>query len=208
MSATMNSQEWDRRYSGTELVWTAQPNRFLVAEMESLPPGRGLDLACGEGRNAVWLAEHGWRMTGVDFSAVALEKARRLAEARGVEVEWFVADLFAHRPEPQAYDLVAMFYLQVPAEQRAGVVRAGAAAVAPGGVLLLVAHDSANLEHGYGGPPNPALLYTAQDVVGDLAGAGLAIERSEQVERPVATEDGERVALDALVRARRPSGSA
>ena len=208
MSPTMSSQEWDRRYGGTELVWTAQPNRFLVAEVNALAPGRGLDLACGEGRNAVWLAEHGWQMTGVDFSAVALEKARRLAEARGVEADWVVADLFAYQPEPQAYDLVALFYLQVSAEQRAPVVRAAAGAVAPGGALLLVAHDTANLEHGHGGPPDPAVLYTAQDVVGDLDGSGLLIERAERVERPIATEDGERVALDALVRARRPPGGA
>ena len=205
MSATMSSQEWDRRYSGTELVWTAQPNRFLVAEAEALAPARGLDLACGEGRNAVWLAERGWRMTGVDFSAVALEKARRLAEARGVEAEWVVADLFAYQPEPNAYDLVVMFYLQVAAERRTPVVRAAAAAVAPGGVLLLVAHDSDNLERGYGGPPNPAVLYSAEDLVGDLDGSGLLVERAEQVKRPVAIEDGERVALDALLRARRPA---
>ena len=204
MSAMMSSQEWDRRYSGAEFVWTAQPNRFLVAEVEALAPGRGLDLACGEGRNAVWLAARGWRMTGVDFSAVALEKARRLAEVRGVQAEWVLADLFSYQPEPHAYDLVLMFYLQVPAEQRTSVVRAMATAVAPGGVLLLVAHDSANLEHGYGGPPNPAVLYTAQDLASDLDGSGLVIERAEQVKRPVDTEEGERVALDALLRARRP----
>jgi len=200
----MSSQEWDRRYSGTELVWTAQPNRFLVEEAQALAAGRGLDLACGEGRNAVWLAERGWRMTGVDFSAVALDKARRLAEARGVEVSWVVADLFSYQPEPHAYDLVALFYLQVQSEPRTRVVQAAATAVAPGGVLLLVAHDSANLEQGYGGPRDPAVLYTAQDLAADLAASGLVIERAEQVRRPVATEDGEHVALDALLRARRP----
>lgn len=201
----MDSEAWNRRYEGSELVWTAQPNRFLVAETEALVPGRGLDLACGEGRNAVWLAEHGWRMTGVDFSSVGLEKASKLASGRGVEADWVVADLFSYEPEAEAFDLVVVFYLQVPAAQRAPVMRAAARGVAPGGALLVVAHDSTNLEHGYGGPPSPAVLYTAQDVAGDIEDSGLVIERAECVERPVATDAGQRVALDALLRARRPS---
>ena len=203
MGATMSSAEWDRRYTGRELIWTAEPNRFLVAETEALVPGRGLDLACGEGRNAVWLAARGWRMTGVDFSAVAIGKAAQLAAARGVDADWVVGDLFAYEPEPEAFDLVAMFYLQVSADRRAPVVQAAARAVAPGGVLLVVAHDSANLEHGYGGPPSAAVLYSAGDLSADLAGSGLLIERAEQVQRPVAADGGERVALDALLRARR-----
>ena len=85
-----------------ELLWTAQPNRFLVAKSSDLSPGRALDVACGEGRNAVWLAEQGWQVTGVDFSEVALEKARRLAELRGVEAEWVQADLLDYRPAPRA----------------------------------------------------------------------------------------------------------
>lgn len=204
MSAGMSSEDWDRRYGERELIWTAEPNRFLVAEVESLEPGRGLDLACGEGRNAVWLADAGWRMTGVDFSPVALEKARDLAAARGVEAQWVVADLFDYRPDPEAFDLVLIFYLQVPEAQRRKVVRAAATAVAPGGTLLLVAHDSSNLEHGYGGPQSATVLYTAEDVVSDLDGSGLQIELAQRVQRPVATAEGERVALDALVRARRP----
>jgi len=101
---------------------------------------------------------------------------------------------------------VLVFYLQVPAAQRRGIVRTVAEAVAPGGLFLLVAHDSSNLDHGCGGPQNPAVLYTASDVVGDLKGSGLEIERAETVERPVDTPAGERLALDALVRARRARG--
>src|SRR6516225_2117651 len=104
-------------------------------------------------------------------------------------------------PERQAFELVLVFYLQVPAAQRQAIVRTVAEAVAPGGVFLLVAHDRSNLEHGYGGPENAAVLYTASDVVGDLEGAGLQIERAETVKRPVDTPDGGRIALDALVRA-------
>ena len=204
MASAMDSTSWDRRYEGRELVWTAEPNRFLVAEAEALAPGRAIDLACGEGRNAVWLAERGWQAVGADFSEVGLQKARELANRRGVNVEWVAADLLDYRPDPRAFDLVLVFYLQVPTAERLPILQAAAEAVAAGGTFLLVAHDSTNLEHGHGGPQDPAVLYTPDDVVDDLAGAGLSVERAERVERPVETPDGERIAIDALVRARRP----
>jgi SAM-dependent methyltransferase len=203
VSSSMSSEQWDRRYAGSELLWTAQPNRFLVAEVAELPPGRALDLACGEGRNAVWLAGQGWQVTGVDFSAVALEKARQLAAGRRVEVEWVKADLLDYRPERRGYELVVVFYLQLPAAQRTPILGAAADAAAIGGTLLVVAHDSRNLQCGHGGPQDAAVLYTAADVVADIDGSGLAIERAELVERTVETPDGELTALDALVRARR-----
>lgn len=200
----MDREEWNRRYGERELVWTAEPNRFVVAETADLAPGAALDLACGEGRNAVWLAERGWRVTGVDFSDVAIAKARALAERRGVEGEWVVADLVGYRPEPGAFDLVLLLYLQVPETERSPIVRAAAEAVAPGGTFLLVAHDRRNLEDGHGGPQYPEVLYTPEEVVADLAGIdGIDVERAELVRRPVATAEGERVALDALVRASR-----
>jgi SAM-dependent methyltransferase len=204
MSLSMDSEAWNRRYAGTELVWTAQPNRFLVSETANLTPGRALDVACGEGRNAVWLAEQGWRATGVEFSDVALGKARGLAEARAVEVDWVQADVVAHRPGERAFDLVVVFYLQLAEAARRPALRAAAGAVAVGGTLLVVAHDSSNLEHGHGGPQHPALLYTGADVVADIDGSGLVVERAGVVERPVETPGGERIALDALVRAQRP----
>ena len=156
----MDAEAWDRRYEGTELLWSAQPNRFLVAEAQALPPGRALDLACGEGRNAVWLAELGWKVTGVDFSPVAIGKAGQLAAARGVAGEFEVADLLAYEPAGQAFDLVIVFYLQVLAAVRNAILRRAAAAVAPGGTFLLVAHGRSNLEEGYGGPRDPDVLYT------------------------------------------------
>ena len=203
MAREFGPGEWNERYAGTELLWTARPNRFLVAEVAGLQPGRVLDLACGEGRNAVWLAEQGWTATGVDFSDVALEKARALAGARGVAVELVHADLLDYRPATGVFDLVLLFYLQLRAPERRRVLRAAADAVGAGGTLLLVAHDSRNLEHGHGGPGDPAVLYTPEDVVADLDGSGLDFERAELARRPVETSDGERIALDALVRARR-----
>ncbi len=199
----MNSEAWDRRYADSGLIWTSAANRFLIAETEALKPGRALDLACGEGRNSIWLAERGWTVTGVDFSSVALEKAARFAESRKVEGEWIVHDLLDYSPPQREFDLVILFYLQLPAEQRGQVIRQAAQGVGPGGRLLVVAHDSSNLEHGYGGPPNPDVLYTAADVVADLDGSGLKIVKAERVERPVQTEAGERTALDALVLAQR-----
>jgi SAM-dependent methyltransferase len=196
----VNRDDWDERYAGAELVWTAEPNRFLVAETSGLEPGSALDLACGEGRNAVWLAERGWRVTGVDFSEVGIEKARGLAAARGVAGEWLAADLRDYRPPARAFDLVLFFYFHVPPELRRPILRSAADAVAAGGTFLLVGHDSDNLAHGHGGPRDPRVLYSATDVVSDLEGSGLEVVRVERVERPVETPDGERVALDALAR--------
>ncbi len=200
----MDSQAWDRRYGGRDLVWSAEPNRFVVAELATNAPGRALDLGCGEGRNAIWLAERGWEVTGVDFSEVALAKAHGLAAARGVRARWVNADLLVYRPEPEAFDLVLLAYLQLPAVDRRAVVQAAAAAVAPGGTLLIVGHDSSNLDRGYGGPADPALLYTAGDLAADLESTGVHLVRADRLERPVAIPGGERIALDVLVRARRP----
>jgi 2-polyprenyl-3-methyl-5-hydroxy-6-metoxy-1,4-benzoquinol methylase len=109
-------EDWNARYAQKELLWTAEPNRLLAAEVASLEPGRALDVACGEGRNAVWLAERGWRVTGVDFADVALTKAAELAAARGVEVEWVPADVLEYEPPARSFDLVVVLYLQLPAE--------------------------------------------------------------------------------------------
>ena len=195
-------EDWNARYAAKVLLWTAEPNRLFASEVEGLEPGRALDLACGEGRNAVWLAERGWRVTAVDFSDVALEKARRLAASRGVEVEWVVADLLAFEPDPRSFDLVALLYLQLPHEELERAVAAAAEAVAPGGTLIVLGHDTRNLTEGHGGPKDASVLYTPADVVrwvGDLV-----VERADTVHRSVPLEDGEAVALDAFVRARRP----
>ncbi len=196
----MDKEAWNFRYQGDDLLWTERPNRLLVAEAEGLTPGRALDLACGEGRNAVWMAEQGWQVTGVDFSQVALDKAHRLAEQRGVEVNWVCADLLEYAP-PGVFGLVIVFYLQLALNERHVIFSRAASAVAPGGTLLLVAHTPDNLERGHGGPRDPAVLYSAEQAAADLT--GLEIERAEPVLRPIETADGTRQAIDALVRARR-----
>ncbi|MGZ8766518.1 MAG: class I SAM-dependent methyltransferase [Acidimicrobiia bacterium] len=196
---------WDERYRSAEFVWSTQPNRFLPPEIKGLTPGRALDLACGEGRNAVWLATQGWDATGVDFSAIGLEKAARLAETNDVTVEWVCADVTSWQPvEP--FDLVVVFYLQLPEAARRAALAAAARALAPGGTLLLVAHDLTNLTDGVGGPQDPAVLYTPDDVRSDLDGSGvtdLVVERAERIERPVTTDTATVMAIDCLVRAHR-----
>ncbi len=195
----MDRSSWDERYGAEELVWKAEPNRFLVAEVEPMRPGRALDLACGEGRNSLWLAERGWEVVGVDFSAVGLEKARRLAAARGLQVELVEADLLEWVPAEGRFDLVAVMYLQLPATERRHVLAGASRALAPGGVVLVVGHDSTNLTEGVGGPQDPAVLYTPDEIAAELP--GVELERAERVRRRL--EDG-REAIDALVRAHRP----
>jgi SAM-dependent methyltransferase len=199
----MEREQWDERYRADELVWKAEPNRFLVEEVAGRAPGRALDLACGEGRNALWLAERGSQVTAVDFSAVGLEKARRLAFERGLELVLVEADVLEWGPPAASFDLVVVMYLHLPAGARRRVLQRAASALALGATLLVVGHDSTNLSEGVGGPQDPAVLFSPEDIVGDLD--GLDIERAHRVRRPVATDDGEVDAIDAIVRAVRPS---
>lgn len=202
----MNREEWNRRYAGSELVWSAGPNQFLAAEVADWPPGRALDVACGEARNALWLAEQGWEVTAIDFAEAALEKGRALAERRGLSLRLVEADVL-ETPYPGApYDLVILFYVQLPPFERRQVVRAGAEALAPGGALLIVGHDTTNLEHGVGGPQDPEVLFTPDDVLADLADlSDLVRVRAERRTRRVETDAGPRDAIDAFVLLRRAS---
>ena len=195
----MRREDWDRRYADVENLWSAKPNRFLVAEVEPLPPGRALDLACGEGQNAIWLATLGWDVAGVDFSEIAIAKAQARAEREGVAVDFAVADLLEYEPEPGAYDLVLLLYLHLAPPERRLVLERASAALAPGGTLLLVGHDLANMTEGVGGPSDPTIHVTPGQVAAELP--GLEVEKAERVYRDVAGQG--RPAIDALVRARR-----
>ena len=199
----MDSRQWDQRYSGDELVWTSTPNQFLVAETEGLRAGRAVDLACGEGRNSIWLAEQGWEVTGIDFSPVGLAKAKRFANLWGVEATWVESAVEEWIPPQEGFDLVAMCYLQLPQPSRSVALAVAASAVAPGGTLLVIAHDVDNLTRGFGGPPNPDVLYQVSEVTEAAVNAGLTVERAEQAIRVVDTDDGPREAIDTVVRAKR-----
>ena len=202
----MNAEEWDRRYDRAEYVWHVAPNRFLPELVAGLPVGRALDLACGEGRNAVWLAQQGWSVTAVDFSPVGVAKGQRLAADSDVDVEWVVDDVTTWVPPPAAFGLVVLFYVQLAAPARAAMLGHAAHALAPGGRLVLVAHDLTNLTEGIGGPQDATVLPTPELVVADLAVSGvddLRVDRAERITRSVDTDDGPRDAIDCLVVATR-----
>jgi SAM-dependent methyltransferase len=193
---------WEEKWRERLLEGYAEPSRFLVSEIERLPAGRALDLASGAGRNALWLAERGWRVTGVDYSEVAVAEASRRASERGLAVDWILADVVEWVPERGAYDLVCVLYLQLPAHERRQVLARAAGALAPGGMALVVGHHLRNLVEGYGGPSTVDVLFTPDDVAAELV--GLNVERAETLTRTIEADDGEHEAFDALVRARAP----
>jgi SAM-dependent methyltransferase len=194
----MDAGAWDERYRTSELMWSAGPNQFVEAELAGLPPGRAVDLAAGEGRNAIWLARSGWQVTAVDFSEVALDKGRRIAD--DLPVTWVCADATTWR-EDASYDVGVVAYLQLQAAQRRLAHRNAFAALRPGGTLLVVAHDSTNLTEGTGGPQDSEVLMSAGDVLADLDDESFEVVRADRVAREVAQPDGSsRTAYDALVR--------
>ena len=199
----MRREDWDARYAAVENLWASKPNRFLVAEVADLPPGRALDLACGEGQNAIWLASLGWDVLGVDYSEVAVAKAQARAEREGVAARFLCADLVEYEPEREAFALVIVLYLHIPSTHRASVHAKASAAVAPDGTFVLLGHDLTNLTEGVGGPSDPDILYTAEEIAAELP--GLVIEKATTVLRDVHGE--ERDAIDTIVRARRPAPS-
>jgi SAM-dependent methyltransferase len=193
----MDSAGWDERYRGEDLVWGAPPNRFVEAEFAGRAPGRALDLAAGEGRNALWLAELGWQVTAVDFSPVAAERGRQLAQERGVNVDWVVADLRAYLPGEAVADAVLVVYLHLPPAERAPILARAVRALAPGGLMFVVGHDVTNLSDGIGGPQDPTVLYSPESIAMELD--DLRILRAERVRRPVAHEGATVDAIDTLV---------
>jgi SAM-dependent methyltransferase len=199
-SGPVDSRRWDERHAGTEFECTTRPNQCVTAELADLPPGRALDLAAGEGRNSVWLAERGWRVTAVDFSRVGLAKGRRLATARGVgdaPIEWILADLCDYEPDQGCFDLVLITYFHAGADLRAAVLARAAAALAPGGSLLVVGYDLTNLAAGVGGPQYPEVLYTPESITAEVS--GLRVLRAGRVQRTVDRDGVSGTAVDTLV---------
>ena len=199
----MGAPDWDQRYRGTALLWTERPNQVLVEEVSGLRPGRALDLGAGEGRNAVWLAEQGWQVTAVDFSQVALERAAAVAKRAGVRVDLVAADLTEYTPAAATFDLVVVLYLHLPPDARHRVLDQAGLALRPGGRLLIVGHDLANLAAGHGGPQEPSVLYTPDRITVQLP--GLTVARAQTVRRQVQTMEGTATAFDTLVLAVKPA---
>ena len=168
---------WEVRYGAPGLTWTGNPNAVLVQEAATLAPGRALDIGSGEGGDALWLAGRGWAVTGVDISQNALDKARVRAEAVGVSVTWEQHDLTEWTPEPRSFDLVTAHFMHLADPARGALFRALAAAVAPGGTLLVVGHDVTGHEEHRDHMAD--LMFGVDDVLAAIDGEGLRVEVAE-----------------------------
>jgi hypothetical protein len=206
-----SAADWDRRYGGADLVWSTEPNVWVRERCEGLPPGWALDVAAGEGRNALWLVEQGWDAVATDFSAVAVARMgeiadRRLGDRRGAFTA-VVADATGPQPRPPSdlsvdsgtggFELVLLVYLHLPPEQWRAALAAAVDAAGPGGAVLVVAHALRNLTEGVGGPQDPGILLDPEAVVDSAAGLPVDVELAELRERVVPGAD--RPALDSVV---------
>jgi SAM-dependent methyltransferase len=200
---------WDERYGGSESVWSGHPNPQLVAQASALAPGSALDVGCGEGADAIWLAERGWTVVGVDVSPVGLDRAADHAAQAGAviaaRIDWREADLFAEDVEPfGAYELVNSQYLHLPPEVRERGLGRLAASVAPGGSLLIVSHHPSDLEIPGLRPNVPELFYTASELAAGLDPARWEIVVAAAPERSVNGPETHPVTVhDAVLHARR-----
>jgi SAM-dependent methyltransferase len=201
------SQEfWDERYLSADRLWSGQPNVQLVAQAAGLPAGHALDAGSGEGADAIWLAARGWTVTAVDVSAVALERAARHASDRGEQIaaliRWQREDLLSWDPAPQRFDLVTAHFMHLPEEALRTMHRRLAAAVRPGGTLLIVGHHPddvhSNVRRGGAGRVFP----TATDVAAVLDQDSWDIVVAEAIGREVTDLDGRpATAKDTVLRA-------
>ena len=188
----MDAAAWNARYAASDSVWGAEPNRWVRAYCERLPVGRALDLGCGEGRNARWLARLGWQVHAVDYSDVAVARGRELAATEkpsvAARIRWSVADVTTLPVRRRSLDLVLVSYLHLPPAELADVVTRAADGVASRGHLLIVGHDRRNLREGVSGPQDEALLYDAA-ALRSLLGGSLASRRGSPVAPLPDTED-------------------
>jgi trans-aconitate methyltransferase len=200
----MSNAFWDDRYSTAaaagDAVWSIEPNAWIEQVTGTLPPGNAIDLAAGEGRNALWLASRGWSVTAVDFSAAGLAIGRKRAATAALDLDWVTADATSW-VSPTPVDLVVIAYLQLPAPDLTRAISNAILSLAAGGTLALIGHDSENLEHGVGGPKNATMLYDLETV--RSAAVGLDIAECRRYNRT--TADG-RIAIDTILLASVPSG--
>lgn len=198
---------WNERYRAKDLLWSAGPNRLFADVVAEIPAGSALDLGCGEGRNAVYLAERGWEVLGIDYAEAGIDKARRIASKRGVSATFSVADAATYEPPVASFDLVAIIFLHTDPETRAAWLPRSLAAVAPGGRWLWIGHDPDNIERGVGGPKDSSVLPSVDTLVSALP-ADFEVLEARQVERSVDSDPGHGasgpgIAIDNLVVARR-----
>jgi SAM-dependent methyltransferase len=205
--AVLDAGFWNERYRSSHQVWSGDPNPQLVSEVAHLPAGRALDVGCGEGADAIWLASRGWHVVAVDISDVALERAAHHAQALDhsafTRIEWHQADLLAEPPGPASFDLVSCQFMQLPPEPRAQLFTAVINAVSPGGTLLVVGHHPSDLGTGVRRPPMAELFYTGDDIAALLDDTWTVVANDARP-RPATTPAGVEVTVhDALLRATR-----
>ena len=193
---------WDDRYSDMDQLWSGQPNATLTVEIQGLSAGRALDVGCGEGADALWLAEQGWHVTALDVSRVALDRAAAEATVRGVQVNWLHAGLVEAALPPASFDLVSAQYPALLRTEANAAEHALLTAVAPGGVLLIVHHPAPTAEeaaaHGF-----HADDYVSPAQVAALLDDNWQVEVDETRPRHVATGAGSHHTEDVILRARR-----
>ncbi|MFD3703377.1 class I SAM-dependent methyltransferase [Nocardia sp. NPDC058658] len=217
----MDAAEWDSRYARSELVWGAPPNSTVVEHVYGLdrripllpdesgvtpPLPRALDLACGEGRHALWLATHGWQVTAVDFSQVGIDKGRtvaaRLSRSVRTRVDWRTADItdLEAAEVTGPFELILMVFVHLPADERRTLLHQLSDMLVPGGMLLVLGHATRNIADGYGGPQEPQILFSPDDLRADLDRDDITITIAHEVFRPTEGPD----AIDSLLIAERP----
>ncbi|WP_422748615.1 class I SAM-dependent methyltransferase [Mycobacterium sp. WMMD1722] len=196
-------QEWDERYASAAQLFSGRANTVLVAEVSGLPPGRALDVGCGEGADAVWLATRGWEVTGLDVSGVAIERAAASADKAGVQIDWVRSGLLEAALPAAGFDLVTAQYPALPATESRAVERALIGAVAPGGLLLVVHHAGFDGEAAKARGFDPADYVFPADVRSLLGDDwDVHFEDSRVRETPLGGEE-HRHTHDAVLRARR-----
>jgi SAM-dependent methyltransferase len=199
---------WDDRYRSADQIWSGQPNPQLVTQTADLAPGEALDAGCGEGADAIWLARHGWTVTATDVSAVALDRAAGYAALAGDEVarriSWQREDLLTWDPGPERFDLVSAQYMHLPGAEQAALHARLAAAVRPGGTLLVVAHHPDDMRAHAALAGRPDMFRSAEDIAASLDPGEWQIIVAEDAGRSATDPDGQPVKVrDTVLRATR-----
>lgn len=202
-----DSATWPERYAATALGWETSPDELVGNVCRRLPPGRALLLCAGEGRNALWLAGRRWTVTAVDSSQVRVGRILSRAALMGVSVDALMADVLSYHPPPGADDLVLLAYPELSSARLRLLLGVAAAALRPGGRLVIVGRDASNLDNGYGGPDDPDLLTTPETLSRWVTALGLDVRRADVVRREVVVDVGVRHVQDHIVEAVRPAST-
>jgi SAM-dependent methyltransferase len=208
MKVPFTEAEWEARYSSAEGgIWSGNPNPVLVDEVAGLAAGTALDVGCGEGADALWLAARGWTVTGTDISTVALKRAAAQGKLQGLDVTWKHADLLQDPPPPGTYDLVTAHYMHLPSVERRRLYAQLADAVKPGGTLLLVGHHPTDVHTTVKRPDLPDMFFTAEQLAADLDPTTWEVLVSDARPRQTRDPEGREVTIRDTVLVARKTGA-